>query len=135
MLEALFDMKDLFFYLGFGTLFTHELDSMLNHEWRVIPIIRALPDETGQIIFTMAHIPLFAILVALVSSKNSKTRKMARTGVGLFLVIHGLLHILFEGHPAYEFSSILSNVLIFGGSIFGIVYLAFEWIGKRSYAT
>ena len=78
---------------------------------------------------------MFAILVALVSSKNSKTRKMARIGVGLFLVIHGLLHILFEGHPAYEFSSILSNVLIFGGSIFGVVYLALEWIGKRSYAT
>ena len=128
-------MKDLSFYLGFGTLLTHELDSMLNHEWRVIPIIRALPDETGQIIFVMAHIPMFAILVALVSSKNSKTRKMARIGVGLFLVIHGLLHILFEGHPAYEFSSILSNVLIFGGSIFGVVYLALEWIEKRGYAT
>lgn len=128
-------MKDLSFYLGFGTLFTHELDSMLNHEWRVIPIIRALPDETGQIIFLIAHIPMFAILVALVSSKNSKTRKMARIGFGLFLVIHGILHILFEGHPAYEFSSIVSNLLIFGGSIFGVVYLALEWIGKRSDTT
>ncbi|RLQ20259.1 hypothetical protein DWB85_18505 [Seongchinamella sediminis] len=119
-------MKDLFFYLGFGTLFTHELDSMLNHEWRVIPLIRALPDEAGQIVFTMAHIPMFAIILALVSSENSKTRKMARIGVGLFLIIHGLLHILFKGHPAYEFSGILSNVLIFAGSFFGVVYLALE---------
>lgn len=128
-------MKDLFFHLGFGTLFTHELDSILNHEWRVIPIIRALPDDTGLIIFIMAHIPIFAILVALVSSENPKTRQMTRIGIGLFLVFHGLLHILFEGHPAYEFSGILSNALIFGGSILGIAYLALEWIEKRSNAT
>lgn len=128
-------MKDLAFYLGFGTLFTHELDSMLNHEWRVIPVIRALPDEIGLIVFVSAHIPIFALLVALVSSNNRKTRRMARIGIGIFLVLHGLLHILFKGHPDYEFSSIFSNVLIFGGSILGIIYLILEWSGKRRYAT
>jgi hypothetical protein len=128
-------MRDLAFYLGFGTLVTHELDSMLNHEWRVIPIIRALPDETGFIIFVTAHIPIFAILVALVSSQNSKTRQITRIGIGLFLVFHGLLHIFFKNHPAYEFSSMLSNALIFGGSLLGIVYLVMEWVGKRRYAT
>ena len=128
-------MKDLAFYLGFGTLFTHELDSMLNHEWRVIPIIRALPDETGFMIFLTAHIPVFAILVALVSSQNSRTRQITRIGIGLFLVFHGLLHTFFKDHPAYEFSSMLSNVLIFGGSLLGIVYLVMEWVGKRRYAT
>ena len=128
-------MRNLAFYLGFGTLFTHELDSMLNHEWRVIPIIRALPDDTGLIIFVTAHIPIFALLVALVSSQNSRTRQMTRIGIGLFLVSHGLLHILFKDHPDYEFSSMLSNVLIFGGSLLGIVYLVLEWIGKRRYAT
>jgi phosphotransferase system glucose/maltose/N-acetylglucosamine-specific IIC component len=128
-------MKYLAFYLGLGTLFTHELDSMLNHEWRVIPIIRLLPDEIGLIVFVSAHIPLFALLIALASSNNLKTRRMTRIGVGVFLVLHGLLHILFKGHPDYEFSSMLSNVLIFGGSILGIIYLILEWSGKRRYAT
>lgn len=128
-------MKDLAFYLGFGTLFTHELDSMLNHEWRVIPVIRSLPDETGLLVFVLAHIPLFAILVALVSSKKSRARRMTRIGIGLFLVFHGLLHILFLNHPAYEFSTVLSNVLIFGGSVLGIIYLFLEWKGKRRYTT
>ena len=128
-------MKDLTFYLGFGTLFAHELDSMLNHEWRVIPIIRALSDEAGMIVFVTAHIPIFAILVALVSSKNTKTRRMSRIGIGLFLALHGLLHILFREHPAYEFSGMFSNVLIFGGAILGIIYLVIEWYGKRRYAT
>lgn len=128
-------MKDLSFYLGFGTLLAHELDSMLNHEWRVIPIIRTLPDETGLIVFVAAHIPIFAYLVALVSSKNSRTRRMTRIGIGLFLLLHGLLHIFFKDHPAYEFSSIFSNILIFGGSVVGIIYLALELSGKRRSVT
>ena len=128
-------MKDLAFYLGFGALFAHELDSILNHEWRVIPVIRSLPDETGLLVFVLAHIPIFAVLVALVSSKKIKTRRMTRISIGLFLVLHGLLHILFLNHPAYEFSTVLSNLLIFGGSFLGIIYLFLEWKGKRRYAT
>ena len=123
-------MRDLTFYLGFGTLFTHELDSMLNHEWRVIPVIRALPDETGLIVFVTAHIPIFAFLVALVASKNIRTRQLTRIGIGLFLVFHGLLHLWFKDHPAYEFSSFLSNGLIFGGSVLGLAYLGLEWMAK-----
>jgi len=124
-------MRDLVFHLGFGTLFAHELDSMLNHEWRVIPVIRSLADETGSIVFVAVHIPVFAILVALVSSRNINTRRMTRTGIGLFLVLHGFLHLLFMKHPAYEFSTLLSNTLIFGGSILAIVYFILEWIENR----
>jgi len=127
-------MKYLAFYLGFGTLVAHELDSMFNHEWRVVPIIRSLPDETGMIVFISAHIPIFAILVALISSKSSKTRRTTRISIGLFLVLHGLLHILFKSHPAYEFSSMFSYALIFGGSVLGITYLFLEWSGKQGYA-
>jgi hypothetical protein len=126
-------MKYLIFYLGFGTLFAHELDSMLHNEWRVIPIIRMLPDETGLIVFVTAHIPIMAALVALVSSKNTSTRRMTRTGIAAFLVLHGLLHLFFKSHPAYEFSGMLSNTLIFGGSVLGIIYLVMEWSDKRRY--
>jgi len=128
-------MKGLFFYLGFGTLFAHELDSVLNHEWRVIPVVRALPDEIGMIVFVVAHIPLVAILTALISSQNLKTRQRTRLGTGLFLVLHGLLHVWFMDHPAYEFSNTLSNILIFGGLILGIIVLIQELNGKRRYAT
>lgn len=120
-------MKDLAFYPGFGTLFAHELDSVLNHEWRVLPVIRSLPDEVGSMVFVVAHIPLIALLAALVSSKNFRTRQMTRTGIGLFPVLYGFLHILFKNHPAYEFSSMLSNTLIFGSALLGVIYLVLEW--------
>ncbi len=128
-------MKDLLFYLGFGTICAHELDSMLNHEWRVMPLIRALPEETGMMVFVAAHIPIFAVLVALVSSKNLRTRRLSRLGVGLFLVLHGALHILFKGHPAYEFENSFSNILIFSGSFIGIMYLILAWNEKARCTT
>lgn len=128
-------MKNLTFYLGFGTLFAHELDSIVNHEWRVIPIIRLLSDQMGMIVFIAAHIPIFAVLVALVSNQKSKIRRIIRIGIGLFLVFHGLLHIVFRNHSAYEFSNLFSNFLIFGGSTLGIIYLVLEWHGSRTNST
>ena len=128
-------MKHFVFYLGFGTLFAHELDSILNHEWRVIPIIRTFPDETGLIVFITAHIPIMALLVALVSSKNTRTRRLTRIGIGAFPALYGLLHIFFKSHPAYEFTGMLSNTLIVGGSVLGIIYLVLEWNDKRKYDT
>jgi Family of unknown function (DUF6713) len=125
-------MKDLIFYLGFGTLIGHELDSVINHEWRVIPVIRTLPDEVGMLVFVMAHIPLIAILVALISSKSNKIRTMSRIGLGVFLVLHGVLHVIFINHPDYEFLTVSSSILIYGGSILGIIYLFLEWYEKQS---
>lgn len=119
-------IKKVTLYLGIGALFSHELDAMTNNEWRVLPLIRLLPDEVGRDFFVLAHVPLFAVVVALIASTNTRLRRRANIGVAIFLVIHGLLHALYIGHPAYEFSSALSNLLIFGGAICGGLYIALE---------
>ena len=119
-------MKHWAFFLGLGALFTHELDAVANHEWRVLPLIRALPEDSGAFLFIMAHLPIFALVVALVASPDAKIQLRSRVALSLFLIIHGILHTLFMNHPAYEFSSTLSNILIFGGSIFGATHLMFE---------
>ena len=115
-------MKNIVFYLGLGLLFTHELDAMSNHEWRVLPGLASLSDSAGQMTFVVAHIPLFAILVALVASLNLKVRQKARAIVAGFLVVHAILHFLFSGHAAYEFTSTLSSVLIYGAGVCGAIY-------------
>ena len=125
-------IKNIIFYIGMSTLFTHELDALINHEWRLLPLIGWLSDEYGEMIFIFIHIPLFAILIALVASSNDKIRTRSRVGISVFLVIHGLLHVLFMGNVSYEFASTLSNVLIFGGAIFGAVFLLLDFIDKRS---
>ncbi len=112
------------FYLGLGALFSHELDAMTHHEWRLLPGLRQLPDEAGSLAFVVAHVPLFAGLVALVGSLNRRVRGYAQLGLATFLVVHGLLHTLLAGDPAHEFSSPLSWGLILGGAACGLVCLA-----------
>lgn len=117
-------MKNVFFYLGLGTLFTHELDAISNHEWRLLPILGSLPQVTAMNTFVMLHIPLFAVLVALVASADERLRKRSRLGVSMFLIIHAGLHLWFANDLSYEFTSTISNMLIFGGAIFGAIYIA-----------
>ena len=109
-----------------GSLFTHELDAIPNHEWRGIPLLQTLPDESAMVVFIAAHVPLFAVLIALVASSNTRIRALSRLGIAVFLLVHGLLHMLSMGQATYEFSSTLSNVLIFGGSSLGALYLVLE---------
>ena len=112
------------FYLGIGLIFTHELDAMSNNEWLVLPLTSWLPNSTGQFVFVVAHIPLFAVVVGLLASENSAMRARTRFFVAAFLVLHGVLHAAFVAHESYEFESVLSNVLIFGAALCGAIYLA-----------
>ena len=117
-------MKSTSFYLGLALLFTHEMDSMPNHEWRVLPLLRSLSESAGETVFIVAHIPVFALTIACVASLNARTRKLARDIACGFFIVHAILHALFSGHPAYEFSSWLSSVLIYGAAACGVAYFA-----------
>lgn len=116
-------MKNNIFYLGFGLLCTHELDAIVNNEWQILPLTNWLPIEYGQSVFILFHIPLFSFLVAMISSQNQLVRNRTKFGISVFLVAHGLLHTAYMSHQNYEFESVLSNFLIFGGAITGITYL------------
>lgn len=125
-------MQRYIFIIGVALLFTHELDAMLNAEWRILPLTSWLPDETGSKYFLLAHIPLFAIILALVTSANGLVRKRTAFWLSLFLVVHGVLHAIFMGSSGYEFQSILSNMLIFGGAVCGILYMTLNIKSKGS---
>jgi len=125
-------MKNVIFYLGLGVLFTHELDAMPNHEWRLLPILRGLSDDLGADIFVLAHVPIFAAVIAFIASQNPQIRAKTRLITSGFLVVHGLLHGLFSGHTAYEFSSSLSTMLIYSAAGFGLMYLLAELLDRRA---
>lgn len=116
-------VKELVFYVGVGLFFTHELDAMLNHEWRVLPLTSWLTEDVGRTAFVLMHVPLFAVLVALISSTNEIIRNRTWFWLSVFLAIHGLLHAAFTGHERYEFGSLQSNFLIFGAAICGLLYI------------
>ena len=93
-------MKDAFFYLGLALLFSHELDAMSNSEWRLLPGLASLPDSAGEFAFVVGHVPLFAVVIALVASLNLSVRSRARAAASVFLVIHALLHMASSGRDA-----------------------------------
>ena len=125
--SKLYLMRQVIFYLGLGTSFTHELDAITSHEWRLIPILRSLPEDLGMTAFVVAHVPLFAGIIALIASQNEQTRSLSRLLVSVFLLLHAVLHLWFSSDPNYGFVSTLSNWLIFGGALFGAIYLALAY--------
>jgi hypothetical protein len=114
--------KESAFYLGIGLLSTHELDSMPNHEWRVLPVLNMLPDSTGSMVFLLAHVPIFAIVIAFIASLDQRVRLRARNLFCGFLVLHAGLHYAFSGDESYEFSSWTSAGLIYGAGVCGLLY-------------
>ena len=120
------------FYLGLGLLFTHELDAMPNHEWRVLPVTAWLSDGAGQFVFLVAHVPIFALTIAFVASLNPSIRSVSRLVAAVFLVVHAILHQLFSASADYEFDSTLSSVLIFGAGLCGVVYLFLDMYSRKT---
>jgi hypothetical protein len=116
-------MKNVVLYLGLALLFTHELDSMTNHEWRVLPILASLSDSMGKAVFLVGHIPIFAVIISFIASLDLRIRAKARGILCGFLVLHTFLHIVFSGNSAYEFSDLISSILIYGAGLCGLSYL------------
>lgn len=100
------------------------MDAIANYEWRVMPVLRSLSEDVAYATFVLMHIPIFAVLLALVFSSDGRVRRLSRIGVGVFLLAHAGLHLLYAGDANYEFGSSLSKILIFGGALVGGLYLA-----------
>lgn len=120
------------FYLGLGLMFTHELDAMPNHEWRVLPLTAWLSDAAGQFAFLVAHVPIFALTVAFVASLDPAIRSISRLVLAVFLIVHAVLHQLFSGSADYKFDSTLSSVLIFGAGLCGAVYVFLVMYSRKT---
>lgn len=116
-------MKNLWFLLGLGFISTHELDAVMQHEWRLLYILRSLPEALAANVFVAVHVPLFAVLVWLTHHPLPRWREGSRLALMGFLIIHVGLHLRLSGHVLYTFHSSLSKLLIFGGGVCGLLYL------------
>ncbi|HEY9736235.1 MAG TPA: DUF6713 family protein [Trichocoleus sp.] len=123
--------EKLLFYLSFSTLMAHELDAMLQSEWRLLPILQLLPEPTAMAAFVLLHIPLVTALLWLTHSEVSSLRAKWRLGIAAFLAFHAVLHKLLDFLPDYTFHSLLSQGLIFGGGLLGCAYLAERYLAQQ----
>ena len=120
------------YYLGLALLLTHELDAMTHSEWRLLFVLRSLPDDIASQWFVALHVPLFFFVLWLGHARQQGLRNAVRSVVAAFLVVHAALHLRLSSHEVYEFSGALSNVLIFGAGACGIGYFAALWQGSRT---
>ena len=115
------DFPGLAFWLMAGFLATHELDAMVRHEWRVLPVLRLLPDETGKQVFLWAHVPFFALVMWIAGQGPFSTPALV---LSAFSIVHVGLHWIFRNHPAYEFRGFGSNALIVLAGLSGAAHVA-----------
>ena len=114
---------ELLFSFVLALALTHELDAVRAREWRVLPVLNALSEESGRAAFIAAHVPLFWLILDGCWSADAETRDVWRIAVAGFGPIHFGLHWLFREHPYYDFSSQLSQGLIIGYGVLGALYV------------
>lgn len=117
-------MRDALFALGFALLTTHELDAVSSREWRVLPGFAQLPETIAEPAFVLAHVPLVAVLLMLLTHRRRRIRVGTRRGIATFLVVHAGLHLLFSSHRHYDFHGATSSVLIYAAAACGLAWLA-----------
>ncbi len=121
-------MAGFVFYLAFSTLLAHELDAVHKREWRLLFVLRGLPEEPARRAFVLAHVPLIALLLWLAAHPDEAVRFWTPVGLDLFMVVHAGLHRRLEGHPEYGFTSVPSRLLIYGAAGLALVHLGLLWL-------
>lgn len=119
------------YYLGLACLFTHELDAVTHAEWRLLFVLRGMPDASASLIFVALHVPFFFGLLWLSDHRREGTRRVARGIVAGLLVVHAALHLRLSSTPGYGFHGALSQALILSAGACGIAYLLLQWHGSR----
>ena len=115
-------MSEGLFIVTLALFFTHELDAVARHEWRMFPVLGGLDDRQGFAVFLLAHVPIFAAILWFCFSPTS-VGAAVRVAVAAFAIVHVGLHVYFARHPANEFDNPLSQALIWGTGIAGALYL------------
>lgn len=109
------------FYIGLSFLTVHELDAMRCSEWRIFPALSLLSDKLGELIFILAHIPLF--LFVFYNLTNGTNLDNFIKGFDIFMIIHVGLHLLLLKHKNNEFKDWVSWSMIIGAGLFGLMDL------------
>lgn len=117
------DWSHALFYVGLALLVCHELDAVARHEWRLLPILNELSDDTGYAAFVALHVPILAALFWLAGHRSDTIRYRSQVTIDLFLLVHAGLHFLLSSQAHYEFSGVVSNTLIYSGSAVGLAHL------------
>ncbi len=113
-------LSEFLFQTMLAFLFTHELDAVKRHEWRILPLTSSLPELRGERVFIWFHVPVFFVILWFAASNPNSAFGQILSG---FAIVHIGLHWLFRNHPRNEFNTWGSWALIPGAGFFGALHL------------
>lgn len=116
-------MQTLLYNLGLSLLLTHELDAVLRAEWTLLYLLRDLPDPASGWVFIYLHIPVLLACLYLGNAKSVTVRSRFRASVCAFLPIHAVVHYSLSDAALYDFHHVLSQLLIYGAALCGVIYI------------
>ena len=116
-------MRNLVYHLGVSALFAHEMDAVRAQEWRLLYVLRALPEPLAYPAFLLLHLPLFFLVLWASHHETPRIREGFRLLASGFLVVHAGLHARLADHPLHDFDGVVAQTLIYAGGFFGGAYL------------
>ena len=116
---------ELLFFMGVSSLLLHEMDAIHKKEWRLLFVLRRLPDDGALRWFIVLHGPLLVALMVLVAASDSATVRWVEGGVDAFLIVHAGLHERLGSHGEVAFANVFSRSLIWSSAGFGALHIAY----------
>ena len=103
---------DLIFYTGFALFLTHQLDAIRCHEWRLLPGLSHLDDDTASRLLILSHIPVLVLLFWLISHPEETVQFWFQSSMDVLFVGHLGKHLFWKSHEKNEFTGIVSKTII-----------------------
>jgi hypothetical protein len=116
---------DLLFFTAVSSLLLHEMDAIDKKEWRLLFVLRRLPDDGALRWFIVLHLPLFVALMALIAASESATVRWIEGGVDAFLIVHAGLHEQLGSRGEIAFANAFSRSLIWLAAGLGALHLVY----------
>lgn len=120
---------DLLFFVAVSSLLLHEMDAIDKKEWRLLFVLRKLPDDGALRWFIGLHLPLFVGLMVLIAAGPSPTTRWIEGGIDVFLIVHGGLHENLSAGGDRAFANQFSRWLIWSAAVFASAHLVYLLIG------
>ncbi|MGB0920960.1 MAG: DUF6713 family protein [Alphaproteobacteria bacterium] len=120
------------FCLALALLATHELDAMIRHEWRLLPVLSGMDDKAAMQAFILLHIPMFGVMYWMGGHGNAKARRRNQLILDAIMVGHAIAHFLLNDHPKYEFVPPVETITVFGAGLVAAIHM---WLLVRQPAS
>ena len=96
------------------------MDAVRRQEWKMFTILKDLADEKAYRIFTLLHIPLYALIFLLWIFDYMLVLYYV---MDVFLILHWLLHLGFRKHPENNLNNGISKSILFLLGLLALIHL------------